>query len=267
MTSLNGSIGILDGDGASGQPVVVESFSEKLARTDESTGVSAEAKKNIYLAEKADGNIAKNSGNMRVGTIISHEGDVRLEAKNGRLVDALPPEANGNNMSESDVIRHWIDAGLIAGTKEYEGAYIRDLKKDAADFEKTVRDQYALCQSGKAGDQIKEIYMTRTEKTEADGTVTAAWTFKYASADEYLKALLKDTSAEGNYYKNTVKAYTDPVYSWTREELLYAIGNAIVNKETGVSAETQNKKANIQGRNVTLAARGIGISEDQKTVI
>ena len=267
LTSLNGSIGILDGDGASGQPVVVESFSEKLARTDESTGVSAEAKKNIYLAEKADGNIAKNSGNMRVGTIISHEGDVRLEAKNGRLVDALPPEANGNNMSEADVIRHWIDAGLIAGTKEYEGAYIRGLKKDAADFEKTVRDQYALCQSGKAGDQIKEIYMTRTEKTEADGTVTAAWTFKYASADEYLKALLNDTSAEGNYYKNTVKAYTDPVYSWTREELLYAIGNAIVNKETGVSAETQNKKANILGRNVTLAARGIGISEDQKTVI
>ena len=267
LTSLNGSIGILDGDGASGQPVVVESFSEKLVRTDESTGVSAEAKKNIYLAEKADGNIAKNSGNMRVGTIISHEGDVRLEAKNGRLVDALPPEANGNNMSEADVIRHWIDAGLIAGTKEYEGAYIRGLKKDAADFEKTVRDQYALCQSGKAGDQIKEIYMTRTEKTEADGTVTAAWTFKYASADEYLKALLNDTSGEGNYYKNTVKAYTDPVYSWTREELLYAIGNAIVNKETGVSAETQNKKANIQGRNVTLAARGIGISEDRKTVI
>ena len=267
LTSLNGSIGILDGDGTSGQPVVVESFSEKLARTDESTGVSAEAKKNIYLAEKADGNIAKNSGNMRVGTIISHEGDVCLEAKNGRLVDALPPEANGNNMSEADVIRHWIDAGLIAGTKEYEGAYIRGLKKDAADFEKTVRDQYALCQSGKAGDQIKEIYMTRTEKTEADGTVTAAWTFKYASADEYLKALLNDTSAEGNYYKNTVKAYTDPVYSWTREELLYAIGNAIVNKETGVSAETQNKKANIQGRNVTLAARGIGISEDRKTVI
>ena len=70
LTSLNGSIGILDGDGTSGQPVVVESFSEKLARTDESTGVSAEAKKNIYLAEKADGNIAKNSGNMRVGTII-----------------------------------------------------------------------------------------------------------------------------------------------------------------------------------------------------
>ena len=38
-------------------------------------------------------------------------------------------------------------------------------------------------------------------------------------------------------------------------------------KESGVSAETQGKKANVQGRNVTLTAKGIGVNTNIVTEI
>ncbi|MBR1493546.1 MAG: hypothetical protein IJ601_00640, partial [Acidaminococcaceae bacterium] len=63
------------------------------------------------------------------------------------------------------------------------------------------------------------------------------------------------------------KKYEQPEFAWTKEQLLYAIRNAIVNKESGVSAETQNKVANVQGKNVTLVAKGIGLNTNQETVI
>ncbi|MBQ6913435.1 MAG: hypothetical protein IJQ30_04225, partial [Acidaminococcaceae bacterium] len=52
-----------------------------------------------------------------------------------------------------------------------------------------------------------------------------------------------------------------------KEQLLYAIRNAIVNKESGVNAESQSKAANIQGKNVTLVSRGIGVNTNQTTEI
>ena len=79
---------------------------------------------------------------MRVCSIISKEGDIRLEATDGRFIDALPQTGNGNNMDEDDLVRHWIDSGLIAGTEDYEGAYIRGLKQDADNEKARVEAQY-----------------------------------------------------------------------------------------------------------------------------
>ncbi len=399
LTSVDGAIG------TSAQSIVVDSSAEAFGLGEDSAGVNAEAKANI--------NIAEQDGDMRVGSVISHEGDVYLEAKDGRLLDALPQTNDGNNMDEDDLIHHWIDAGLIAGTEDYEGAYIRGLKQDAANYKARVEEQFKEFKSGgsefslrqqftkkdgsgqtydSVADYLKDdaVYQSlpasarqeyvkdvtrkfaqftveesiKQKFTKADGTI-------YTSANEYLEAdttyqqlvkntldktapyvrdvnekftkfkdgdntyasmftkadgttydtvsqfLLEDATYQGyvkeqndysvkvceDYshfssnkskgtlsdmftlpsgktytsaaaylrddatYQAMVKKYEQPEFAWTKEQLLYAIRNDIVNKESGVSAETQNKVANVQGKNVTLVAKGIGLNTNQETVI
>ena len=234
LTSENGGIGTSD------QAVVVHSAGEAFGYSLASAGVNASAKGDISLTEA--------SGDMRVGSVISQEGNVRLEAKTGRLLDMLPRAENDNNVSEDDLVRHWIDSGLIAGTPEYEGAYITGLKQDAANYKARVEEQFNLFVKKEANNQIREMF------TKADGTV-------YTSADEYL--------ASDKKYQELTDAYNpDKVhYAWTKEQLLYAIRNLIVNKESGVTAETKGKVANVQGKNVTLVAQGIGTHSNKVTVI
>ena len=232
LTSEKGGIGTKD------QAVVMESHPEAYGLDPESANVDATARKDIYLAE--------DSGDMRIGSIVSKEGDVTLTAAGGRLLDALPLVERTNNVEEDDLVRHWIDAGLIAGTPDYKGAYIEGLEQDAANYRTRVQEQFQLFASGEANAQIKAMF------TKKDGS-------KYASAEEYLKT---DTK-----YQEIVDKFTNPTYVWTKEQLLYSIRNAIVNKESGVTTETQGKIANVQGKNVTLNAQGIGMNSNKTTTI
>ncbi|MBO5637708.1 MAG: hypothetical protein J5906_09360 [Acidaminococcaceae bacterium] len=444
LTSVDGAIG------TSAQSIVVDSSAEAFGLGEDSAGVNAEAKANI--------NIAEQDGDMRVGSVISHEGDVYLEAKDGRLLDALPQTNDGNNMDEDDLIHHWIDAGLIAGTEDYEGAYIRGLKQDAANYKARVEEQFKEFKSGNNGFSLRQRftkpgttetyanakeylaqdktymvmenanadykayiekeyankegkpeleakyagydsaaaylaqdtgyqnmlsiardYKDETEKDFAQFTVEASIKQKftktdgtfYASVSEYLAAdtayqklvketqdktnpYVRDVNEQFNKFKNgdntykdmftkedgttydtvsqylledatyqgyikdqndysvricdefshftnnksngaladmftlpsgktydsaeaylrddatyqaMVKKYEQPEFAWTKDQLLYAIRNAIVNKETGVSSETQTKVANVQGKNVTLVAKGVGLNTNQTTEI
>ena len=232
LTSVKGGIGTAK------QAIVMDSHSEAYGMNPESSNVDASAKKDIYLTE--------DNGDMRIGSIVSSEGDVTLTAKTGRLLDALPQTETVNNMDEEDLIHHWIDAGLIAGTADYEGAYIVGLKQDAANYKARVEEQFALFTGREASDAVKEMF------TKADGTA-------YSSVAEYLSA--------NEYYKSIVDKYTNPTFAWTKDQLLYSIRNAIVNKESGVTTETQGKMANVQGKNVTLDAKGIGLNSGETTII
>ena len=232
LTSINGGIG------TEKQAVVMDSHSEAYGFTPESSNVDAVAKKSIYLSEA--------TGDMRIGSVMSQDGDVTLTAKNGRLLDALPREESGNNVDEDDLVRHWIDTGLIKGTPDYEGAYITGLKQDAANYKARAEAEYEEFVKGGAREPVKQRF------TKADGST-------YASAAEYL--------TQDATYQAIVKKYENPTYVWTKEQLLYSIRNAIVNKESGVTAETQGKMANVQGKNVTLVAKGIGMNSGTTTTI
>ena len=232
LTSINGGIG------TEKQAVVMDSHSEAYGFTPESSNVDAVAKKSIYLSEA--------TGDMRIGSVMSQDGDVTLTAKNGRLLDALPREESSNNVDEDDLVRHWIDTGLIKGTPDYEGAYITGLKQDAANYKARAEAEYEEFVKGGAREPVKQRF------TKADGST-------YASAAEYL--------TQDATYQAIVKKYENPTYVWTKEQLLYSIRNAIVNKESGVTAETQGKMANVQGKNVTLVAKGIGMNSGTTTTI
>ena len=234
ITSLNGAIG------TDAQALVVDSSAEAFGKSTDSAGLSAKARNNI--------NISEATGDMRVRSVVSLEGDVRLEARDGHMVDALPRTDDGNDVDQQDLIRHWIDAGLVAGTADYEGAYITGLKQDAEKYRIRVEEQFRLFSSGQANQQIQDMF------TKEDGTA-------YADAGEYLAADKRFKALQDAYDPQKVE------FAWTKEQLLYAIRNAIVNKESGVSAETQGKAANVQGRNVTLTAQGIGVSSNELTEI
>ncbi len=232
LTSVNGGLG------TSKQALVLWSLPEAYGFGPGSANVDASAKKDIYLTEA--------NADMRIGSIVSREGDVTLTAKNGRLLDSLPQAENSNNIDEDDLVMHWIDAGLIAGTEDYEGAYIKGLKQDAANYKARVEEQFALFTNKEASDAVKEMF------TKKDGTA-------YTSVDAYL--------AQDTYYQAIVDRYTHPTFAWTKDQLLYSIRNAIVNKESGVTTETQGKIANVQGKNVTLNAQGIGMNSNKTTTI
>ena len=233
LTSLNGGIGTAE------QEIVLDTPAEPYGMNPDSAAVNASARAGIYLQEE--------DGDMRVGSIVSREGDVTLTASGGRLLDALPETETTNNMDENDLVKRWIDAGLIAGTTEYEGAYITGLKQDAANYKARIEEQYNQCVNGEANDQVKEVFMNE------DGS------FKFTSVEEYL--------AQDTNYQAIVDKYTNPHFVWTKEQMLYAIRSAIVNKESGVTTETQKKVANVQGKNVTLVAKGVGMHSDETTTI
>lgn len=234
LESVKGSIGDKD------RPIQI-SGPDTAGTTDLAfAGVYAYAQKDIYLRQDVN--------DMLVGSVISREGDVGLTVnQNGRLLDALPQTEGVDNVPENELVRSWIDAGLIKGADDYKGAYIARLEKDAAEYKARVEEQFALFTSGeRVTDAIKEMF------TKKDGS-------QYASADEFLK-----TDAQ---YQAIVEKYTHPTYTWTKEQLLYAIRNAIVNKESGEAAVTESKQANIQGKNVTLSAASIGKTSEGSTTI
>ena len=69
------------------------------------SSVNAQAQGDIVLTQV--------DGNMRLGTIVSKDGDAVLTVNDGSFVDAHPSE-NNDNSSAQDKIDRWLEAGLIS---------------------------------------------------------------------------------------------------------------------------------------------------------
>ena len=90
---------------------------------------------------------------------------------------------------------------------------------------------------------------------------TAAYKYsRYADANTYLA---KDTT-----YKELATKAANPTFEWTKEMMLYAVNDKIVNPEGGGSTQTEGS-ANVLGKNITLnAVKGaVGTFDDQRTTI
>ncbi|SDO87442.1 leukotoxin LktA like protein [Selenomonas ruminantium] len=86
----------------------------------------------------------------------------------------------------------------------------------------------------------------------------------YATADDYLKAnstaykYAQYASAEAylavdDTYKGLKDKAANPTFEWTKDMMLYAVSEKLVNPEGGSSTQT-NRAANVLGNNVTLSA-------------
>ncbi|WP_294523130.1 hypothetical protein [uncultured Anaerovibrio sp.] len=100
----------------------------------------------------------------------------------------------------------------------------------------------------------------------------------YATAEAYLKdtAAYKyaqhldanDYLANDATYKDLVAKAANPTFEWTKDMMLYAVSDKLVNPEGGGSSQTI-RAANVLGNNVTLSAtKGtVGTFADQSTTI
>ena len=102
---------------------------------------------------------------------------------------------------------------------------------------------------------------SKYETAEAFLKETAAYKYsRYADANAYLQA---DAT-----YKELVNTAAHPTFDWTKDMMLYAVSEKLVNPEGGSSTQT-DRAANVLGRNITLnAAKGaVGAFSDQTVTI
>ena len=226
----------------------------------EYSAISAAANGNIKLTKN-------DNADFLVGSIVSTNGDVTLSAK-GKFVDALDKVRDNTGTDESDLVKSWIDMGLIAGTADYKGAYLNRLEKDRDAYKSDVTEQFseykdllATYQSSLADYNSLEDKTGTTKPEMNDRLELLNKKFaKYASADAYLAAD-KD-------YQTLVATVKNPQYKWTEAELLSGIRSALVNKQEGTAYDvTRFKDANITGRNVTLTGTGVGSNSKETTTI
>ncbi|WP_370833493.1 leukotoxin LktA family filamentous adhesin [Acidaminococcus sp.] len=205
-----------------------------------SSSVNVTAKGNIHLAEDSD---------MRVGIIKSTDGDVMLNAA-GSFIDALPSGDIIDRGNTTTLVQGWKDLGLIEG----DGQYKQKQAEDVAEYKAGVRsemEQYL---------KLKTAYENNEEaaRNDANYQVLKDRYGDYTSADDYLT---KSDTAK-NHLADLQKAGA----GWTENELLYAISDAIVNKQQG-STDTELKQANISGNNITLQAKNIGSDKAAEDVL
>ena len=287
LISNSGNIGALNDDGTVAKEFRVLGGSELYSSDTMASSVNAQAQGDIVLTQVDNDNIAANgSSNMRLGTIVSKDGDAVLTVNDGSFVDAHPSE-NSDSSSAQDKIDRWLEAGLIV-EKDADGNEVAaDNSEASAEQAKTERVN-ALTDRMKAlaaeGEHSVEEYKTAAGDFYKDEGISAA---KKAYLDAVAKADGDQAEIEAAYmvykdaYKSAQEAYFDGKdfteaeqqlissyaevansdnYGWSKNQLLYAIQDSVLNAEPGedvLTVETPNVTAN----NITLnaSAGGVGI--------
>lgn len=262
------------------------------------SSVNASAKGDIVLTQV--------DGNMRLGTIASTDGDAVLTVTNGSFVDAHPSE-NSSSSSAQDKIDRWIESDLIseADTDPNSSAHAADEAKAdrvgaledrmnslAAEGTHSVEDYKAAAKElHNASESLQdaknaysqgyqEAYAKHSAAIEQAGgdaaaieTADAAYkqavedltnTYLEAQAEFYGEGFSAEEQQLINSYAET--AYSDS-YGWSKNQLLYAIQDGVLNAEPGedvLTVETPNVSAN----NITLnAAHGsIGVDGEAQFI-
>ncbi|MBO5590564.1 MAG: hypothetical protein J5923_04925 [Acidaminococcaceae bacterium] len=117
----------------------------------------------------------------------------------------------------------------------------------------------------------------KSAKLAADGHQNYVVYAKYGTAEAYLKdtaAYKYSQYADANAYLDADATYTDlkdkadhPTFEWTKDMMLYAVSDKMVNPEGGGSVQTE-QAANVLGVNVKLnAAKGVGTFADESETI
>ena len=233
LVSKNGSIGTDEMN-----PVKLNAGTTPDGSDPLSASVNASARNDIYLDV---------SGDMRIGTISSTDGDVTLNSS-GYLVDALPAGERVQNADIDARIQRWVDAGLIAAEGSETSEYKEAMTRRVAAYEQDIRDNFS---------EYEKLSDGAKEKFKAQNT----WMGNFTTAEAWLNAQKQDSSSD---YAKMLKERDNKSYEWEREKLLYAIDNAILNKATG-STISEKKAPNISGRNVTLDAHGVGVDNTTTT--
>ena len=273
LISHTGNIGALNDEGKIVNALRVLGGSELYSSDTMASSVNAQANGDIVLTQT--------NGNMRLGTINSENGDAVLTVNNGSFVDAHPSE-NNDNSSAQEKIDRWLEAGLInsgdeadessKAAEEAKAERIEDLENQmkalAVDENGTVNtDKVNSCKSA------AEAFASSTEMQNAKAEYQKAVIEANGNEDAINVAYEKYKAAEADYFKNSgfseaeqsvianyAEISSSDNYGWSKNQLLYAIQESVLNSEPGTvqTVDTPNVTAN----NITLTALNGGIGID-----
>ncbi|WP_303758219.1 hypothetical protein [Selenomonas ruminantium] len=228
--------------------------------TSSTNRIDAEAKGNIY--------IQTDNGNMGVGTIKSTGGDVTLSATQGRIVDA---KGSGIQLSDSQKkVNKWLELGLISAQDA------DDSMTAAAAAEKAERLaglEGRLQTLGAASGRTLDDYIDIAKAFAKDSTVLerkAAFEKQAQNIDddgEYTQLFNQYRAEQLGWFAENHQGLSEAEraavmdyglleasndYGFSKNQLLYAIQNDIVNSVPGQTVVISSP--NIHAKNVTLLA-------------
>lgn len=221
LVSHTGSIGTKD------KALTVLGGSELYSSDAMASSVNAQANGDIVLTQTDD--------NMRLGTIVSENGDAVLTVNNGSFVDAHPSE-NNDNSSAQDKIDRWLEAGLINSGDEAnesskaaaqakqermegleakaavlaeksEGKHtVKDYKDAAADLAAALSGDPKKSEAAKNLQDAKNTYINAYKDTSASHSKAIADAEANGATTDEIAAINEDYK---NRYNSITEAYLD----------------------------------------------------------
>ena len=210
--------------------------------------MSASVNANAY----GDITLTNSNGDMRIGHIASQTGDVSLTTS-GSFIDAVGDSTLSDSESK---LQKWQELGLINSNDKAEESTA------SAAAAKSERVQ-AL------ENRAKQLAMADKKYTEDAQNAALA---EYKALAEAYKTN-GEAAFEGKNYSQDVKdwakmyaeVYNSTAYGWSKNELLYAIQDSVLNAAPGQVLTVD--KANVQGKNISLSAgKNIGIDGEATNI-
>lgn len=238
--------------------------------------MSASVNANAY----GDITLTNSNGDMRIGHIASQTGDVSLTTS-GSFIDAVGDSTLSDSESK---LQKWQEQGLInSNDKAEESAAsaaaakserVQALEKQAQRLDAAKVDNYKAAAKAYNDKLAGSETLNQAKKAYIDASAEAAkLTDKDAqkqaltnARDAYMQALRKDSvfadkgysDAELQWIINYAEVDNSTAYGWSKNELLYAIQDSVLNAAPGQVLTVD--KANVQGKNISLSAgKNIGI--------
>ena len=245
--------------------------------------MSASVNANAY----GDITLTNSNGDMRIGHIASQTGDVSLTTS-GSFIDAVGDSTLSDSESK---LQKWQELGLInSNDKAEESAAsaaaakserVQALEKQAQRLDAAKVDNYKAAAKAYNDKLAGSETLNQAKKAYIDASAEAAkLTDENAqkqaltnARDAYMQALRKDnvfadkgySDAELQWIINYAEVDNSTAYGWSKNELLYAIQDSVLNAAPGQVLTVD--KANVQGKNISLSAgKNIGIDGEATNI-
>ena len=210
--------------------------------------MSASVNANAY----GDITLTNSNGDMRIGHIASQTGNVNLTTS-GSFIDAV----GDSTLSDSEgKLQKWQELGLINSNDKAE--------ESAASAAAAKSERMQALEN-----RAKQLAMADKKYTEDAQNAALA---EYKALAEAYKAN-GEAAFEGKNYSQDVKDWAkmyaevdnSTAYGWSKNELLYAIQDSVLNAAPGQVLTVD--KANVQGKNISLSAgKNIGIDGEATNI-
>lgn len=245
--------------------------------------MSASVNANAY----GDITLTNSNGDMRIGHIASKNGDVSLTTS-GSFIDVVGDSTLSDSESK---LQKWQELGLInSNDKAEESATsaaaakserVQALEKQAQRLDAAKVDNYKAAAKAYNDKLAGSETLNQAKKAYIDASAEAAkLTDKDAqkqaltnARNAYMEALRKDSvfadkgysDAELQWIINYAEVDNSTAYGWSKNELLYAIQDSVLNAAPGQVLTVD--KANVQGKNISLSAgKNIGIDGEATNI-